>query len=190
MGKGTSKNNLKKKKKTKAGKRKKKTKVVKNKSLELVPKTKPLTTDIAVLEEAFGGDKKMVLFFLAWLKNNRNATKAYQEIHPDVSYGVAATLGSRMLKKVDITLVLDSYGIGIEDYFNQLKEGLSSVKYVGLAAIPVPDQKTRRIYHQALGKMLGFETPDIQINNANINQNNNQNLIENIDDEELDDLIS
>ena len=97
-------------------------------------------------------------------------------------------MGSRLLKRVSIELVLESYGIGVGNYFDQLKEGLASVKYVGLMAEPVPDQRVRRIYHQALGKMLGFESPDIQINNANINQN--QNSIDNLNDDELDDLIS
>lgn len=171
------------KKKSKAVKKKKK-----SKALDLIPITKSLTTDISVLEEAFEGDKKMVLFFLAWMKNNRNATKAFQELNPKASYAVAGVMGSRLLKRVSIELVLESYGIGVSNYFDQLKEGLASVKYVGLMAEPVPDQRVRRIYHQALGKMLGFESPDIQINNANINQN--QNSIDNLNDDELDDLIS
>lgn len=37
------------------------------------------------LEEIIG-NKELVLFFLAWLKNKRNATKAYLELHPDVTY--------------------------------------------------------------------------------------------------------
>lgn len=194
------------KKKSKAGKRKQKKKAVAGKALDLIPDTKSLTTDIAVLEKAFEGDKEMVLFFLAWLKHKRNATKAYQEVHPDVSERVAAVLGSRKLRKVDISLVLESYGIGVEDYFIKLNEGLNATKLSGTGGmkitmdgkgkinelghtnLEIPDFRTRRIYHQALGKMLGFESPDIQINNANINQN--QNSIDNLNDDELDDLIS
>jgi hypothetical protein len=157
-----------------------------------------LTTDLTVLEAAFDGDKEMVLFFLSWLKNNRNATKAYQEIHPGVSERVAAVLGSRKLRKVDIGLVLESYGIGIPDYFDQLKEGLKAMKQVeGMLIGPdgvqkaiteIPDHKTRRVYHKALGKILKIEdVENVIVNNV---QNNNSNLIENINEDELDDLIS
>lgn len=176
------------KKKTQKKKPIKKVQKKKTKTKEPEKKKLALTTDITVLEAAFDGDKEMVLFFLAWLKYNRNATKAYQEIHPNVSNTVAAVLGSRKLRKVNIGLVLESYGIGVDDYFKQLKEGLSCVKYVGLAAIPVPDHKTRRIYHKALGRILEIE--DVENLNVNNVQINNSNSIDNLNDDELDDLIS
>lgn len=184
-----------KKKVIKKNKPKKKT----EKKLSLMPKKNALTTDIQVLESAFEGDKKMVLFFLAWMKHNRNATKAYQEINPDVSYQVAAVMGSRLLKRVNMELVLDSYGIGIPDYFNQLKDGLNAMKQVegmligadGIqkASVEIPDHKTRRVYHRALGEILKIEKNENNVVNV-ANQINNNNSIDNINDDELDDIIA
>lgn len=148
-----------------------------------VPKV--LTGDISKLEKALGGDKELILFFLTWLKHTRNATKAYQEMHPGVSYQVAGVLGHRMLKKVNIELILESYGVGVDKYFQQLKDGVDAmVKRAelierDLKGNPIyeyfnePDHKTRRAYHEALGKMLGYEGKEggvgsnvaIQINN-------------------------
>lgn len=176
---------------------------MKKRKLKLInnakPKPKLLTSDITVLEAALDGDKELVLFFLNWLKLGRNATKAYQQLHPKVSYQVAAVLGCRMLKKVNIHVILESYGIGINTYLQQLSDGLkASVKKEVLSGfdddgpvystIDEPDHKTRRHYHKALGELLGVEGQENMINN-NI-QINNSNTIDNLQDDELDDLIS
>jgi hypothetical protein len=130
------------------------------------------------LEERFGGDKELVLFFLAWLKNGRNATKAYLAINPDVTTESAAVMGSMKLRKIKndigIEMILDVYGLGVDAYINQLKEGLAAVKFVDdFGIIQVADHTTRRTYHEVLGKLLGLEKKDenpgaivpIQINN-------------------------
>ena len=126
--------------------------------------------DIAILEEALGGNRELILFFICWLKNNRNATKAYMELHPDVSERVAAVLGSRTLTKVDIPIVLEAMGMGTMAYLDQLREGMAAMTQkdgmlinsegIQKAITEVPDHKTRRAYHEALGKMLGFEGKD------------------------------
>lgn len=130
------------------------------------------------LEEKFGGDKELVIFFLAWLKNGRNATKAYLEINPDVTTESAAVMGSMKLRKIKndigIEMILDVYGLGVDAYINQLKEGLEATKFVDdFGIIQVADHTTRRTYHEVLGKLLGLEKKDenpgavipIQINN-------------------------
>ena len=102
-------------------------------------------------------DKEIALFFIVWLKNGLNAKKAYIELHPDVGEHSAETLGSRMLKKVEVSAVLSAYGLGIETYFGQLKAGLTADKWDDFTGEREPDHKTRRAYHEVLGKLHGFE---------------------------------
>jgi hypothetical protein len=130
------------------------------------------------LEEKFGGDKELVIFFLAWLKNGRNATKAYLAINPDVTTESAAVMGSLKLRKIKndigIDVILDVYGLGVDAYINQLKEGLEATKFIDeFGILSVADHATRRTYHEVLGKLLGLEKKDekpgtivpVQINN-------------------------
>lgn len=123
---------------------------------------------LKALEKSFDGDQDLLLFFLSWLKNGQNATKAYQELHPDSDYASASTLGSRLLKKVDISAVLCAYDLTPDAYFKQLKEGLEANKTISAIGgkeanggtvdfIDVPDHKTRKDYHDKLGKLLGYE---------------------------------
>lgn len=138
---------------------------------------KPTTqkVDLSALSEAFKGDLDLMLFYITWIKNGLNAEKAYKELHPKVDQHSAATLGSRLLKKVDLTLVMKSYGLDEESYFKQLKDGMAANKQIsGIIIggevkkqpkgkekepilIEVPDHATRKGYHDKLGKLLGFE---------------------------------
>lgn len=120
------------------------------------------------LEEIIG-DTEVTLFFLAWLKNSRSAKAAYQELHPNVDENSAKTLGSRMLSKVDRSLVLAAYGLDINAYMTQLKDGLNAERYVddGEGMVKEPDHKTRREYHKALGQVMGIEGKDV--NNITVN---------------------
>ena len=144
----------------------KKKKKIKTKKVT-VPKV--LNGDISKLEEALGGDKELTLFFLSWLKHERNATKAYQELHPNVTYQVAGVLGSRMLKKVSLDVVLESYDLGMNTYFSKLKEGLEAYRKRSemvdrdekgrpiYETVHEPDYQAQRKFHEALGKQLGVE---------------------------------
>ena len=132
---------------------------------------------LKALEKAFDGDKDLLLFFLSWLKNNQNATKAYQELHPGTDYSTASTLGSRLLKKVDISAVLSAYDLTPDAYFTQLKEGLNANRTISAIGgkeadggtvdfIDVPDHKTRKDYHDKLGKLLGYEVASNSVLNV------------------------
>lgn len=122
--------------------------------------------DIKELEKAFDNDLDLVLFFLSWIKNGRNAQKAYQEIHPNVTFASAGVLGSRMLKKVRIDAVLETYGIGIESYFNQIAEGHKATKWNDFTGEREADHKTRKDYNDKIGKLLGIEQDKgISVNN-------------------------
>lgn len=115
--------------------------------------------------------KQSALFFAEWLKNGQNATKAYLTLHPNVSYESATVLGSRQLGKVSISDLLALNNLGLDVYLEQLKAGLEASTYVGTKIIP--DHKTRRMYHEVLGKLLKIENKD----NAQI-QNNQFNFQE------------
>ena len=132
---------------------------------------------IEALEEALGGDKELVLFFLAWIKNGRIASHAYKSLNPNVTDESSAVLGHRMyqkLREVNLSLILESYGLGPDKYFSKLQEGLEATKFEdlsggGFGKDEVPDYNARRKYHEALGKMLKVEgMGDSNTNNIGI----------------------
>ena len=152
--------------------------------------------DVSVLEDAFDGDKEMVLFFLAYLKYDRNASKAYKFLHPDCTDQSCRVMGSRQLTKVNISMILDSYGLGIETYIKKINDGLNAtnVQYVHLRLkkekgkkekiiydkIETPNHQVQKSYHESLGKLLGIEgkkedgpTVSVQVNNL-INKKKNE----------------
>ena len=147
------------------------------------------------LVEATGGDPDVAAFFLSWLKNGKNATRAYLELHPGVKPESAQTCGCRMLSRVKVSAILESYNLGIDAYMRQLMEGIEAKKEIVIGSGEdssleyVPDHRTRRHYHKALGEMLKLEgvAPVVQVNNQN---NLQQNNIENLSEEELDLLVN
>lgn len=119
--------------------------------------------------EAIIGDTEVTLFFLAWVKNNRNAKAAYLELNPHVDDASAKTLGSRMLSRVDRSLVLGTYGLDIKAYMDQLQEGIAATRLEddGEGIVERPDHRVRREYHKALGQLIGVEgaaTTNVQVN--------------------------
>lgn len=126
-------------------------------------KTKP---DFKELEKLFEGDLDLVLFFVSWIKNGRNATEAYHELNPKVSRLSAQVLGSRQLAKIDRIAIMKSYGLGLEEYFSQLQEGLEATKWNDFTGEREADHNTRKNYHDKLGKLLGLETNQ---NNLQVN---------------------
>ncbi|MFA5993351.1 MAG: hypothetical protein WC823_00155 [Parcubacteria group bacterium] len=189
---------------------KRKAVVEKTKLLPLMPK--PLKTpkspkkdkvsvqDVAFLEKAFEGDKEMTLFFLAYLKHDRNASKAYKFLHPGCTDHSSRVLGSRQLAKVSISMILDSYGLGVETYIKKIKEGLEAANYEKVSVgtvdklkngkikketiykiVESPNHQVQKAYHESLGKLLGIEgkkddtAPNIsvQVNNL-INDKKNK----------------
>lgn len=122
--------------------------------------------NIKALEKAFNGDLDLVLFYLTWIKKGLKSGEAYYELHPEVDRHSADTLGSRMLKKVDLALIMEAYGLNHEAYFKQLKEGSLATKWNDFTGEREADHKTRKDYHDKLGKLLGLESdkPIIQFN--------------------------
>ena len=116
------------------------------------------------LEKIFDGNLDLTLFYLSWIKNGLNAGKAYKELHPKVGDHSAETLGSRMLSKVEIPMVMKAYGLDRNLYFNQLLEGVQATKYNDFNGEREADHRVRKDYHDKLGKLLGIETEGANVN--------------------------
>ena len=119
------------------------------------------------LVKIFDNNIDLALFYVTWIKNGLNASKAYKELHPDVTDASSYELGSRMLRKVDRVAIMNAYGLDQEMYFTQLKEAMSATKWNDFTGEREADHKTRQAYHDKLGKLLGIEsdTPMVNIEN-------------------------
>ena len=119
------------------------------------------------LVKLFDNNIDLALFYVTWIKNGLNASKAYKELHPDVDDHSSRVLGSRQLAKVNKAAILEAYGLDQQLYFNQLKEALGATKWNDFTGEREPDHKTRQAYHDKLGRLLGIEsdTPMINIEN-------------------------
>jgi len=131
------------------------------------PQKKPHTlaeqvSEAGLVMEACGNDEKVAAFFLLWLQNGRRADLAYIGVNPNVTKRSAETLGSRMLSRVERSVVAQAYGLGYDEYFKQLKEGLKATRLqsINFETHEVDDHKTRRDYHKALGEIIGMEKPN------------------------------
>lgn len=112
------------------------------------------------ITELLLGDTELAAFLIAWIKNSFNASVAYKSLHPNVSKGSARVLGCRKLSqliKVNPAGILNILGLDIEIYIAQLKEGLNATIWNNFTGLREADHKTRRIYHEALGKLLDLE---------------------------------
>ena len=177
-------------------------KVVTTKELRVViPKNETLDKLIDALE----GNRELVIFFLTWLECGRNAQKAYKKLNPEVTDGSAAVMGSRLLKKVNISIILDSMGLGVEKYLGIMAEGLEATieervaveKTVGKGKkkktvteyikVLKPDCSIRNHHHKKLGELhkLEGQIPPIAFQ---VNQNN-QNIAA-LPDQDIDGLLS
>lgn len=122
--------------------------------------------DAKELVELAGGEDE-ALFFLAWIKHDRNATAAYESIHPNITHGSAQVGGHRMLMRIKPQALLAYYNLGPDRYLGQLSEGLDATKWNDFTGEREPDHNTRAKYHDKLGKLLGLEQGNstlIQVN--------------------------
>ncbi len=126
---------------------------------------------LQAITDLLGGDHELAQFFLEWLENGHNATRAYLKFHPNVTEHSARVLGATVLAKISIPQVLEGMGLGRSKYLEQLEAGLNAGrvfiiekfdkktgKKVAKLDLSQPDHKTRRLYHEPLGQMLGLES--------------------------------
>lgn len=112
---------------------------------------------------------ELIEFYGLWLKNNKIAKYAYKEMRPNVTDGSAEVMGSKYLNelsKIKPELVMGAYGLDAHKWHKQLREGLEAEKWNNFSGEREPDHKTRLPYHDKLGKMLGVEGKEsnVQIN--------------------------
>ncbi|HPD74389.1 MAG TPA: hypothetical protein PLX95_03900 [bacterium] len=103
------------------------------------------------------GSKEKTLFYLTWLKHNRNGTRAYMELHPEVKESSARVLASNLLSTIDINLIADCYGLNHQKYYEMLQAGLEAEKRDQYTGEMYPDHQTRLKYLDKLGKLLRIE---------------------------------
>ena len=123
------------------------------------------------LQKVFKGNLDLMLFYLTWIKNGLNASKAYKELHPNVDEHSARVLGSRQLAKINKEEIMRAYGLDKDLYFKQLFDGNLATKWNDFTGEREPDHKTRQAYHDKLGKLLGLEGDkgiNIQVNNMSL----------------------
>lgn len=139
------------------------------KGMELVKYEAPVMSDQGALLELCGGDRVLAWFLSEWINNGKNAIEAYMTIRPGVTRQSARALGAKMLARINTVDLMAYYGVGVQDYFNQLQAGMNADKVAVLRKydkhgnviqeidMSQPDHKTRRAYHEAAGKILGIE---------------------------------
>lgn len=90
-------------------------------------------------------------FIDVYLSTNGNASKAYLAISPDVTKDSAKELGSRMLKKVGLSIVeiLDKEGLTDPFLSKKLMEGVTAKRTIGRGA-----SKKEELDHTAITKYL------------------------------------
>lgn len=125
-------------------------------------KVKPVKVSMDKLMELIP-DPELLLFFNTYIKHNRNATKAYLELHPHVKESSASVIGSHVLARINKKALLYAYGLNEDFYLTQLQGGAEATKLEedGEGGIVErPDHSVRRSYHKVLGELLGVETKD------------------------------
>jgi phenylacetate-coenzyme A ligase PaaK-like adenylate-forming protein len=121
------------------------------------------------LVQDFGDDLELMAFYICWIKNGMKASLAYKELHPKVSVGSSEVLGHRWLRrvkeKIGAEAIANLYGLDIDLYMEQLRDGNKAMKRDQFSGEMYPDHTTRLKYHDKLGKLLGLEvdTPTTQI---------------------------
>lgn len=116
---------------------------------------------LAELEKDFDGDLDLMSFYICWLKNGMKASLAYKELHPEVTVGTSEVQGHRLLRrvkdKIGVEAIANLYGLDIDYYMEQLRDGNKAEKRDQFTGEMYPDHQTRLKYHDKLGKLLGIE---------------------------------
>lgn len=123
--------------------------------------------------KALGNNIRLIEFFYACLQTNWNTKDAYKLLHPETTDKAAYVEGwefMQRLKKCNLGLVMEAYGMGISKYLDKLKEGLDATRMEAIGNglyEERPDYKVRRSYHKAQGELLGLEGKKVEETNVN-----------------------
>jgi len=79
-----------------------------------------------------------IRFLEKYIENGGNATKAWEDTHPNCSHRSAKQQGYMMMKKLDLSLteLFDRMGLTDGKLAEKLKQGLEAKKVLGVAPIP------------------------------------------------------
>lgn len=130
--------------------------------------TRKATTSESVILEACDNDPDVVEFYAEWIKQGKDATKAYLAIYPHVTRGSASVLGHRMLSRVNRRLIMESYGLTEDLYLEKLHEGVYATKTNEFTGEEKADHNARKYYHGKLGELIGWEVQEkggVTVNN-------------------------
>ncbi len=109
-------------------------------------------------EESMKQDIETPIFFEAYLENSCNGTRAYLQLHPEVTEKSAATLASRLLRKVDLTKLLAAHGITMWEHIEAIKAGASATTRDKDTGEELPDWRTRGFFRTMIDKWLAIST--------------------------------
>ena len=102
-------------------------------------------------------------FIEAYIKNNGNATKAYEVINPEYNGTSAAELGYRLLRKVNISQdeLMDMMGMTDAYLQEKLDQGLNATKTISvIPLIPKEAQENSTDLPKANSKNIEFVDVD------------------------------
>lgn len=79
-----------------------------------------------------------IRFLDKYIENGGNATKAWEDTHPNCNHNSAKQQGFKMMQKLDLSLteLFDRMGISDGKLTKKLEEGLDAKKVLGLLPIP------------------------------------------------------
>lgn len=115
---------------------------------------------VQVVDDLFNGDTELALFFAAWLENDRNATRAYKQLHPTAQDSSCRVLGSKVLAKIDKSVIYEAYNLNPDRYLTKIDKGLDAQKRDQYTGEEKDDHITQISYHDKLGNLLEIEGKD------------------------------
>jgi hypothetical protein len=74
-------------------------------------------------------DAKHIAFVIEYIRNGRHLADAYRKYHPNVTKGSAQTLGSRLLRSIDLGELCEVAGMGIGKIFELIDKMETKGKY-------------------------------------------------------------
>lgn len=82
--------------------------------------------------------QKQIEFLDKYIENGGNATKAWEDTHPDCNHRSAKQQGFKMMQKLDLSLteLFDRMGLTDGKLTERLKQGLDAMRLVSVSPIP------------------------------------------------------
>lgn len=107
--------------------------------------------------------KLQIEFLDKYIQNGGNATKAWEDTHPDCNHKSAKQSGYMMMQKLDLSLteLFDRMGLSDGKLTKKLEEGLDAKKVLGIAPIPKNDKNSPLDPNKPRNKFI--DVPDMGV---------------------------